>query len=283
MSGKMLRKGLIAVLAVVLVVSGGYAIKTALDFQAEAEIYDTAVESFVTIIEEEVPLAELPSDVEALSVETPVVADTASEGTTEAVEEDTSVAIALGPDIAVDFDGLIWVNTDIVGWIYIPNTTISYPVLRGDNNQEYLDTTYNGGYSGIGSIFMDYRIEGDFTDKNTIVYGHNVSSGTMFGSLKSYREQSYAEEHPYIFILTDEGYLRYQVCYAVVTTADSYIYDYEFAEGTDAYATHLANLSADALYDLDIQVTEDDNIITLSTCTGVTQNQRFIVVGRLDN
>lgn len=271
MKGRRVRKGIMSVLAVALLVSGGYAIKTAQDFQQEAEIYQEVQQSFVTILPQEVPLVQVP-DV----VETEEVIEEVKE---EIIEE--PIEILLEPDVSVNFNGLQEVNSDIVAWIHIPNSTISYPILQGADNQQYLDTTYNGGYSVIGSIFMDYRINSDFTALNTIIYGHNVSSGTMFGALKAYKDATYVAEHPYFFLLTAEGYLRYEVCYVVVTTATSYVYDFQFTED-NSFAQHVQALAQDSLYATPVAVTEEDTIVTLSTCTGVTQEERLVVIGRLD-
>lgn len=290
MTKSTLRKGFIGVLAGVLLVSGGYAVKTALDFQAEKEIYQEAQVSVVTVLPAEVPLADVPVSTaqdEILTIpegDVPLAAtpDSQQAEVEEAPVEEAPLVISLTPEIAVNFDGLNQVNEDIVAWLHIPNSTISYPVLQGEDNQGYLDTTYDGRYSVIGSIFMDYRISGDFTDRNTIIYGHNVSSGAMFGSLSSYRVASYAAQHPYFFVLTPEGYLRYEVCYAIVTTATSDVYNLDFTQ-EGSFQSHLDMLANIALYDMGVSVTHQDQLVTLSTCTGVTRDERFVIIGRLDS
>lgn len=271
---KHLRKIIIAVLVVVLVVSGGYAIKTALDYRQEEAVYQEAQESFVTAVEAKIVTEQV----------IPVTNDTV---TTQPVEPETEIEIepvvvppSLEPEIAVDFQSLLAVNSDVIGWIHIPDTMISYPLLQGETNQTYVSTDYKGNDSAAGSIFADYRVAGDFTAPNTVLYGHNMKSDTMFGELQDYRDGSFVDAHPYFFILTQDGYLRYEVCYALLTDATSSVYEYDFSqEGT--FASHLSMLESRCLYSTGISVTAEDTIVTLSTCTGYTETERFVLVGRL--
>ncbi len=279
-----------ALLTAVLLVSGGYAAKTALDFQEEIAIYDEAQTTFVTIIEEEVPLAALPTDLPTTSTSSSGMdsigqddenLDLQSEAEV-ILEAEPEIIISLEPGIAVDFQGLTQVNGDILAWLHIPNSVISYPVLQGEDNQSYLHTTYDGRYSAAGSLFVDYRISGDLTDQNTIIYGHNMSSGAMFGDLDSYRSASYLSQHPYFFLLTDGGYLRYEIFSVMVTAATSDVYNYVFAE-EDSFSDHIAMLIDQSLYNTGVTASDTDKIVTLSTCTSVTELERLVVIGRLDS
>lgn len=280
-----LRKGFIAILTMALIISGGIAAKTALDFRQEVSDYDLAQETFVTIIEEQTPMATLPT-IETPTLETPLaepeaLVETPVEIIPEPEPEPEPLVISLVPDISVDLSGLQEINAHITAWLYVPNTVINYPVLQGDDNQAYLHTTYKGTYSAAGSLFMDYRITGDFTDQNTIIYGHNMSSGTMFGNLDAYTSASYAQTHPYFFLLVDNGYYRYEVCYVMVTSATSDVYTYTF-DDTNTFADHISYLSQWSAYNLDVTVTHQDKLVTLSTCTSVSEEQRLVVIGRLD-
>lgn len=262
MSKQILRRIIMVALVAVLLISGGYAMKTANEYQQEVEMYETAQTEFITVIEEDIPLAELPVIIEE---------------TEEVIPEEVEIT----PNITVDFEKLSQTNEQIVAWLHIPDTTISYPVLQGDNNQGYLYTTYDGAYSSAGSIFVDYRIEGDFTEQNTIIYGHNMNSGTMFGTLKEYRDENYAAEHPYFFVLTEDGYLRYEICNVVVTHSESAVYDFDFTE-ENSLAEHMGMLDSISLYDIEVEQSENNKIVTLSTCTGAIQTERLVVVGVLD-
>ena len=105
----------------------------------------------------------------------------------------------------MDFEGLLAVNDDIIGWIYIENTDISYPVLCGRDNQQYLFQSYEKKYLTAGSIYIDYRCSRDFTDSRTVIYGHNMHNGSMFGKLDKFTKESYMKEHPYVYILLPSG------------------------------------------------------------------------------
>lgn len=275
MNKNVLRRGIIGLLLLVLVASGGYGIKTMWDFSKEAAVYQDAQDSFLIIEEPLVPLAQLP--VSEMPTQTVATED-------NLVVEDVAIAPQptlnpMEPNVSVDIEGLSAVSPDSIGWIHMPNSGISYPLLQGDNNQEYVRTAYDGSYSLAGSIFVDYRVSGDFRDLNTVIYGHNMQSDVMFSALHSYEDAAYADANPYFFILTEDGYLRYEVCYAFTTESDSSVYDYDFsAQGS--YQAHLDMLRACSLYDRGV-VTEQTPIVTLSTCTGVVASQRFVVVGRL--
>ena len=107
---------------------------------------------------------------------------------TDRAPEDEELVDAVSgpkPPISVDFDTLKSVNPDVVGWIYIEALdNINYPVVQGDDNETYLHTTYENNYNFAGTIFVDYENSSDFSDCNTLIYGHNMKNGSMFGNLK---------------------------------------------------------------------------------------------------
>ncbi len=189
---------------------------------------------------------------------------------------------------AIDFDLLSSISPDSVGWIWIPDSDISYPLVQGRDNQFYLTRTYDGGYNKLGSIFLDYRIPGDFSGRNTIIYGHNMKSDAMFGTLEKFRDQAYVDARPQFFILREDGIYRYQIFSAYVTDALSDTYTYQF--GNDAaYAKYLEKVTK--LSDITPPVAESASIrlpdpgvpiVTLSTCTSTgRQLDRFVVHGFL--
>ena len=123
----------------------------------------------------------------------------------EPPEEDTFSTIG------IDFAALHAINTDIIAWLYIPDTPVSYPILYGETNQTYLRTTYERKSNILGSIFMDYRNNKEFQDWNTVIYGHNTSNDSMFGSLKKYKNQEYADSHPYVQVIRENDVLVYEI------------------------------------------------------------------------
>ena len=105
----------------------------------------------------------------------------------------------------VDFEKLIDANPDVVGWIYIPDTNVNYPVVKGKDNYVYLTNDYRRQYSFAGAIFMDVACSSDFSDQETMIYGHNMHNGDMFGRLKKFEDDAYREAHREIYILLPSG------------------------------------------------------------------------------
>ncbi len=178
--------------------------------------------------------------------------------------------------LTVDFNALQSVNGDIFGWIYIPNTPVSYPLLHGSDNVKYLDTTYNGKKNKFGSIFIDTVNAPSMTDRHTLIYGHKISGDSMFGTLANYRRQDYYESHRYIYILTPEGNLTYEVIGASHTQAGDGVYTLFY---TDAHIAEFVDyISQRSAIAPQYKGSTTDNIITLSTCTSPSRKEeRFVV------
>lgn len=188
----------------------------------------------------------------------------------------------LAPPISVDFSPLKSTNEDVVGWIYIEALEdVSYPVVQGTDNDEYLHTTYEGNYNFAGTIFVDYENKGDFSDCNTIVYGHNMKNGSMFGNLKNFvqKEETY-QKSKYFWILTPERSLRYEVISAYTTSVSSDTYTLFKGPGEE-FLTYLNNIvEKSEIATTPGELTVKDRIVTLSTCTG-NEATRFVVQGKL--
>lgn len=183
---------------------------------------------------------------------------------------------------AVDFESLQAVNTDVIGWIYLEDTAINYPVLHSKkNNDEYLYTTYDGKQNNSGSIFADYRNKADFTDDNTVLYGHNMKNGGMFACLLKMRGQEYYDSHREFYILTPEGNHRYEIISVFQVDALSDLYNRTF--GTVEDKQHwldrvIKNSTVLAPY----TATTADRFVMLSTCvSGDDPRARVVAVGRL--
>lgn len=170
--------------------------------------------------------------------------------------------------ITVDFDSLINVNSDIVGWIYIEAIpTISYPIVQGNDNDFYLSHTVEKVKNSSASIFMDYRNEPDYSDSNTIIYGHNMKNQSMFGILSKLTEEETFAKSPYIWIITPSGE---EVCYQVFSARNVPESDALYNTLNSDPVTLKANLEAYQKYS-DVEshevFTGTEHIITLSTCT----------------
>lgn len=185
------------------------------------------------------------------------------------------------PPIEVDFDKLKSVNEDVVGWIYVDALPdISYPIVKGKDNQTYLHQTYEKNYNFAGTIFVDYENSGDFSDCNTLVYGHNMKNGSMFGHLKKFREDDKLyKQNKYFWILTPERNYRYEIITAYTTgvNSDTYTLFKGPGEEFEKYLETIKGYSEIQTDDTDLTI--KDRIVTLSTCTG-NESTRFVVQGK---
>ncbi len=181
--------------------------------------------------------------------------------------------------IQVDFEKLKEESPEIVGWLYSADTPIHYPLVRHDDNDYYLDRLPNGRFSAGGSIFMDCGNAPDFSDFNNIFYGHNMNDDSMFGSLTEYRKQQYYEQHPAMYLLTPEGDYRVDLIggYTTLSTSDTYTIPEE-EEGRDYLVQKAAENSE---FDPIFQARPGERLITLSTCSYVYEEARFVLVGVL--
>lgn len=187
----------------------------------------------------------------------------------------------LKPPIEVDFDKLKSVNEDVVGWIYVDALPdISYPIVKGKDNQTYLHQTYEKNYNFAGTIFVDYENSGDFSDCNTLVYGHNMKNGSMFGHLKKFREDDKLyKQDKYFWILTPERNYRYEIISAYTTgvNSDTYTLFKGPGEEFEKYLETIKGYSEIQTDDTDLTI--KDKIVTLSTCTG-NESTRFVMQGK---
>jgi len=183
------------------------------------------------------------------------------------------------PHMIIDFRALQEINADAVAWLYQPNTAIDYPVMRSNNYSYYLDHLPDGTYNANGSLFIDYNCAPDFTDSLTIVYGHNMKSGRMFGSLEGYKKQAYFNELQYMYLYTAQGNYRIDLVYGCVIGAGQWRERaFMFKENLDAllaYAAHSTTFASRVEY------ADDDRIVVLSTCSYDFDNARYVVIGVL--
>lgn len=179
----------------------------------------------------------------------------------------------------VDWDGLREINPDIVGWIVIPDTKVNYPIVQSEDNQYYLHRAFNKEKSIYGSIFMSAFNYNDFSDWNTILYGHNMKDGSMFKTVNYYKDEEYCKEHLDVWILTPKSQKKYQVISAHIAQDGDSNYDYVFED--DSYKDFIDSQIEQSLYDTGVTSVYDKRCITLSTCTSRTELERFIIVCQL--
>ncbi len=199
---------------------------------------------------------------------------------TEVVDEEGETIVETREVLDIDFAELHKINPDVVGWIdFDEPSKISYPVLHAEDNDKYLRRTIEGKPNTAGCLFVDMNNAGDFSDQNTFIYGHNMRNGSMFGQLKKYKAEDFCKENPYFYIYTPDGkqnkYQIFAVC-IVEDTSDTYIKHYADEEAFANYIKYIRGLSR---YDVDVEVTPQSQIVSLSTCTNVTKTQRLVVHG----
>lgn len=176
----------------------------------------------------------------------------------------------------IDWDALRAINPEIVAWIIIPGTEVNYPVVQTTDNEKYLKKTFTGEKNSCGCIFMDCYNHGDFSDLNTIIYGHNMRNGSMFHILNLFREQEYYSEHREIWICTPQWQKQYQVISAHLTKSDSDTYMIAFAKGQ--YEKFVGREVSQSIYDTENGYRTDLECVTLSTCNGRNTNRRMVLV-----
>lgn len=181
----------------------------------------------------------------------------------------------------VNIEAAQTVNSDIVAWLYSPDTVIDYPVCHGSDNEYYLTHLADGTYNLNGCLFIDYRNEAGFTDENTLIYGHHMQSGKMFASLINYADQGYYEAHPVMYLTIGEKIYRLELFSGYTTSMDSSAYELNFESPHD-YAEWLREISAKSDFRAKpITLSTDDYVVTLSTCAYAFQDARYVVHGRL--
>lgn len=182
---------------------------------------------------------------------------------------------------AIDLHALRQVNPDVIGWIYIPDTGIHFPLLQGQDNSYYLEHSWDGRSNVLGSIYLECRNDPALTDFNTIIYGHNIAGGEMFAPLHNYSSEDYRSGHPYIYILTDGGIFRYEIFASYLADVNSPTYGLSFHQSATresflAFALESSQISTGIVPD------PTDRILTLSTCTGRGYEQRRVVMARME-
>ena len=268
---KKMRTILVILLALVFVISASWSLVLILRNRREAAFYQAAQQAYVQVREpsasddsSETRKAEPPqeSDMPSPELETPEKAD-----------EDSMV-------IEVDFETLQAAGKDVKAWLYVPNTNISYPVVQGPDNDSYERHDYTGAYAWSGSIFLDYRSDADFSGRNTVIYGHNIKSGTMFSQLGQYRDSAFLEASPVFYVVTPEEQKKYEICAVLITDALGPVYTFSFADDA-AFTSYLQTLYGDAVATAGEAPAAEDRIVLLSTCTNRTKTERLVVGGRL--
>ena len=269
--GNKTRKLATAVLAFVFLVSTAVAACKILDARSAAGLYDRAEKIALSDgIREDIPLASL-GELRIPEETAPVIWMPEPVGEEDPYMEQME---------QINLAALREENGEVVGWICIPGTRINYPIMQGQDNEYYLEHTWNNRSNSAGSIFMESRNSADLTDFNTILYGHNMADGSMFAALHNYAKSRFAEENPYIYIKTDDGVWRYEVFASYNATTEGTTYGLSFNQ-TETRQDFLDAALAQSQIRTKVVPETTDRIITLSTCTGMGYESRRVVLARL--
>jgi sortase B len=188
-----------------------------------------------------------------------------------------AVTVQAAADREARFRPFREMNDDTVGWLCIPGTKIDYPVVKTTDNLFYLDHNMQKQPSRLGAIFMDYRDQGDGTDRNTILYGHHLPNDpAMFADLIKYKDSSYFRDHRFIQLATLNKDIRWEI-FAVYITDPRFDYIQTDFTGADAYRNFLAEIACRSLYATRVTVSAADAILTLSTCTYEFADARLVI------
>lgn len=247
-----------AALGAVFLLSGGLLVRQAHDEREGQAAYVRAAQ----LADLPVPQRE-PETAEAPAVET-------------AAELPAQTEQAPDEPVSRNIEALRAVNAEVLGWLEIPGTGISYPLVQGTDNEYYLNHTWEGRRSAVGAIFVDSRCAADFSGFNTIIYGHRMNSGTMFAALKYYGRQSYAQEHPCIGVTDRNGTYTYRIYAAYAVSVEGLAFETAFLDESARAAFIEDGLSRSVLA---AGAVPDDNsrILTLCTCTGRGHAERWVV------
>lgn len=195
-------------------------------------------------------------------------------------DEETNVATEPFSEIiwpTIDFASLQQVNQDVVAWIYIEGTEISYPVVQGADNDYYLNHMFDKTYNSSGCIFLDANGSSDFSSFNNVLHGHHMKNGSMFAGLVDYKEQSYYDEHPIGLLMTPEQNYVIQFFSGYVSKSDGNAWDNHFS--SVEFQNWLDYVSMKSWFRSDILPTVEDRILTLSTCSYEFDDARYVLHG----
>ena len=183
-------------------------------------------------------------------------------------------------DKPMNFNGMRAENPDIIGWITIKALGIDYPIVQGSDNVYYLTHTAQRKTNRIGALFLDFRSRGDFSDFNSVVYGHYLKSGRMFQPLRRMRDQETFDRVTEGTLYTPGKTYRLEFFASVLASSTSEFYSYIFPSRESRQA-HLNSICGQAVCYRDIGVTADDRLLLLSTCSYEYEGARTLVAARI--
>ena len=222
-------------------------------------------------------------DISEPEITTTTITTTTKGDTTEPTTE-AAVITTASPELSAEvrqslIDSAQSLNTaypNAIGWLYIPDTVINYPVMQSDDNFYYLDHAYDGSPLKAGSVYLDYRCEGRFQNPINIVYAHNMKNGSMFAQITRFKNDSFFESHKYGWLATPEAV--YRIDFFSLAVADWHDDLYKGDTSISEWIPHIYDKSA---VSREMTYTADDRFVSFSTCSYEFENARNILTGKL--
>jgi len=208
----------------------------------------------------------------------PPTATTAPTPTPNPHAEELQQALSL---VEIDFPAWQSLNSDVRAWIHNEAIRVDHPVLKSPDNEYYLTRDLDLSYKAMGSIFFDFRNKSDFSDPNTIIYGHNFDNGLMFSNLVWYKSQQFYEQNPFYYLYTPEQVYRVDIAAGIVVSeTDTTYLVVDFSSDLE-FSSLIQAIEKNSVIETEIELTPGDQLVTLYTCTNDWQGQRFVVIGKL--
>ncbi len=245
------------------------------------EISENDLEPFRPITVSQGTLDEITDDLIAETTAAEVLQAKSTQTAVNAeISQNTAVSDALPDDVRQSLiDSAQAMNSaysDAVGWLYIPDSAVNYPIMQSGDNDFYLHHSYDGGSLKSGSVFLDYRCENRFMNPINIVYGHNMRNGSMFAGLLNFADSAYFDSHRYGWLATPETV--YRIDFFSCAKADMNDELYDGSTPINDWLSHLYNASV--VWE-NADFSENDCFISLSTCSYEFENARTILTGKL--
>ena len=183
--------------------------------------------------------------------------------------------------VEVDFPAWQSLNADIRAWIHNEAIRVDHPILKSPDNEYYLTRDLDLSYKAMGSIFFDFRNNTDFSDPNTIIYGHNFDNGLMFSNLVWYKSQQFFEQNPFYTIYTPEQVYRVDITAGIVVSETDTTYLVVNFSSEMEFQSLIQTIEENSVIETEVELTPSDHLVTLYTCTNNWQGQRFVVIGKI--
>ena len=246
------------------------AIFAVMTFQAERE-YKAGNDYYESIRSDQLALAHVQFNSE--------IADSTPQEQPDAEEQDAEEQAPVRKS-KMDYSYLRTVNEDLVAWITAEGLPIDLPVVQGEDNDYYLTHRFDRQPNRLGTLFVDMHNKPDFTDKNTVIYGHNMNDGSMFASLVNYKSQEFYNDFPTMDIFTPQGDYTIEIFAGQLADGNDPFIQFDFKDDMD-FMTYITYLKVISTFESPVEVSTEDQIITLSTCTEDFNNARYVLYGRL--